>query len=107
MDWVLGTVVACFAVVFVFAGRRSSQRYPRWAWWVAWACFLVAAGGIFNWQRTRAHVDGSQAFLETAVPRSGRPGGYVSSDRCLACHPDEYHSWHQSFHRTMTQLARS
>jgi hypothetical protein len=29
--------------------------------------------------------------------------GYVSSDRCRACHPAQYESWHDSFHRTMTQ----
>jgi len=30
---------------------------------------------------------------------------YVSSDRCQACHPGNYASWHASFHRTMTQRA--
>jgi hypothetical protein len=44
------------------------------------------------------------------VPPTPGPGpvqvlrdGYVSSDRCRACHPSQYESWHQSFHRTMTQ----
>lgn len=47
-------------------------------------------------------------FLPT--PSTPGPGpvqvlrdGYVSSDRCRACHPSQYESWHQSFHRTMTQ----
>ena len=31
--------------------------------------------------------------------------GYVSSDTCRACHPDQYASWHASYHRTMTQEA--
>jgi hypothetical protein len=31
--------------------------------------------------------------------------GYVSSDACKACHPNEYDSWHRSYHRTMTQVA--
>ena len=30
--------------------------------------------------------------------------GYVSSKTCQSCHPGEYHSWHGSFHRGMTQL---
>src|SRR5579863_7129698 len=30
--------------------------------------------------------------------------GYVSSNTCLACHPREYHTWHDSYHRTMTQV---
>ena len=31
--------------------------------------------------------------------------GYVSSDSCRACHPGNYASWHDSYHRTMTQVA--
>lgn len=30
--------------------------------------------------------------------------GYVSSAKCLECHPDEHQSWNASFHRTMTQV---
>lgn len=30
--------------------------------------------------------------------------GYVSSDRCRACHPHHYDTWHASHHRTMTQV---
>lgn len=30
--------------------------------------------------------------------------GYVTSQTCQSCHPDAYHSWHDSYHRTMTQL---
>src|SRR5262249_6897809 len=41
------------------------------------------------------------------VPRPGRPGGYVTSDTCQACHPDQHASWHRSYHRTMTQYATS
>ncbi|MCZ6560865.1 MAG: hypothetical protein O6931_08260, partial [Gammaproteobacteria bacterium] len=31
--------------------------------------------------------------------------GFVSSTACRACHPGNYQSWHDSFHRTMTQAA--
>jgi len=31
--------------------------------------------------------------------------GYVSSSACQGCHPDQYRSWHRSYHRTMTQVA--
>jgi predicted CXXCH cytochrome family protein len=33
---------------------------------------------------------------------SGR--GYVTSDRCRSCHTAQYESWHQSYHRTMSQV---
>ena len=29
---------------------------------------------------------------------------YVTSDRCQACHPDQYASWRRTYHSTMTQL---
>ena len=43
------------------------------------------------------------------APATDRPiqtlqDGYVSSDRCQACHPAQYRAWHQSYHRTMTQV---
>jgi hypothetical protein len=31
--------------------------------------------------------------------------GYVSSDTCRACHPAQYATWHDSYHRTMTTVA--
>lgn len=31
--------------------------------------------------------------------------GYVHSDSCRGCHPDQYASWGASFHKTMTQKA--
>lgn len=30
--------------------------------------------------------------------------GYVSSENCRSCHPQEYATWHRSYHRTMTTL---
>ncbi|MEO6596189.1 MAG: ammonia-forming cytochrome c nitrite reductase subunit c552 [Planctomycetota bacterium] len=31
--------------------------------------------------------------------------GYVTSTKCRACHPHEYDTWHDSYHRKMTQRA--
>jgi hypothetical protein len=70
-------------------------------------------------------VAGSGAFLAiasvwTAVDFLARPtsadlppdrpieihdAGYVSSNACRSCHPRNYESWHESYHRTMTQVA--
>ena len=30
--------------------------------------------------------------------------GYASSQTCKQCHPGQYDSWHDSYHRTMTQV---
>jgi len=40
----------------------------------------------------------------TNRPISVKSGGYIGSESCQACHPGNYHSWHESFHRTMTQV---
>ncbi len=68
---------------------------------------------------------GTAAVATTAVPllqpREARPAprrpleirdgtiddgrGYVTSDTCLPCHPQQHASWHEGFHRTMTQFA--
>lgn len=53
-------------------------------------------------------------FLRTRSIRadlSDRPievdaDGYISSENCRSCHPSQYHSWYNSYHRTMTQPAR-
>ncbi len=44
------------------------------------------------------------------APPSSRPlveptDGYVGSGTCRSCHPAEHASWHESFHRSMTQVA--
>jgi predicted CXXCH cytochrome family protein len=70
----------------------------------------ILAFSIFGAIAWHAHQDKmliDLQFTSQALPHQGGPDGYVSSDRCEACHPDQYHSWHQSFHRTMTQVARN
>ncbi|MEO6593744.1 MAG: hypothetical protein ABIP94_03215, partial [Planctomycetota bacterium] len=43
---------------------------------------------------------------EVAVrPIEVQTDGYVSSSKCRACHPHEYGTWHDSYHRKMTQRA--
>lgn len=38
-------------------------------------------------------------------PIQQNENGYVSSDTCRSCHPNEYATWHTSYHRSMTQVA--
>ena len=40
----------------------------------------------------------------TSRPIQVAEDGYTSSQACRACHPDQYASWHASYHRTMTQV---
>lgn len=65
----------------------------------------ATAAGAWLWQAHLENTARARAPLVEKLPQLGRPGGYVSSDTCRSCHPDQYTSWHQSFHRTMTQVA--
>ena len=47
----------------------------------------------------------SRSHLHDKAPRESNDLGFVTSDTCRACHPAAYHSWHDSYHRTMTQFA--
>ncbi len=40
-------------------------------------------------------------FRPIAIPKDG----FISSDSCQSCHQREYETWHDSYHRKMTQLA--
>ena len=39
-------------------------------------------------------------------PRERIEDDYVGSRACQTCHEENYHSWHGSYHRTMTQAAK-
>ena len=41
----------------------------------------------------------------TNRPIQLREDGYAGSAACQACHPSQYRTWYQSYHRTMTQVA--
>jgi predicted CXXCH cytochrome family protein len=71
------------------------------------ALFLVAAAlfGCFAWKsRANSKLSALNQRLQK-LPAENRPGGYVRSETCRSCHPNQYTSWHRSFHRTMTQHA--
>ena len=69
--------------------------------------FLMAAAvsGGFVWQTTAHHKLTARQQQKLKLPAQDRPGGFVRSESCRSCHPDQYSSWHRSFHRTMTQEA--
>lgn len=79
--------------------RRSDPRRP------IIIGLLLAILPIGAWAASR-HLDAEhrQRWFADAVPQQERPR-YATSDRCQACHPQEYDSWHRGYHRTMTQYA--
>ena len=98
----------CFATLLAVAALLFLRRPRRLPGWAPGFLICVMAGAIIGAVRWNQRLDQrrqtAQRIASTA-PRTGRDGGYVSSDRCQACHPGQYASWHRSFHRTMTQYA--
>ena len=81
----------------------------RVEWAIAGALFvLLVAVGVW---RTLAWYEGpyedhqSRLEVENSVPKKKSDGDYVSSRDCRSCHPGAYQAWHDSYHRTMTQVA--
>jgi hypothetical protein len=65
---------------------------------LCWLVLAVSLGQAMQ-RAEEAHVDAPGRPVEV------RSDGYASSHSCQACHPDQYASWHASYHRTMTQPA--
>lgn len=101
MEWFVFAILVLIGAGFLVRGGRSGGEFA--AAGLLFVCaFLVGAPA---WNSAVARVDQSRRQLESSTPRQGGPEGYVSSDNCRACHPKAYDSWHQTFHRTMTQWA--
>ncbi len=84
-----------------WAWRRSARagRVTLGCGGVATLAAAAALGGAYQRSALRA------AEVPPARPIEERVDGYTSSQACRSCHPDQYASWHDSYHRTMTQLA--
>ncbi len=98
------------AAVLPFLRQAKRQKV---AGLVALTLALTAGLGYFKYTMDSRN-DASRAALTASTPAQARlkpvtapNNAYTSSQTCRACHPSEYKSWHNSYHRTMTQLAKS
>lgn len=69
------------------------------ALWLGLSALIVSSQ--FLW--THQPVDGETAV--TNRPIQAPTGDYVGSAACKSCHPQNHDTWHDSYHRTMTQVA--
>jgi hypothetical protein len=90
-------VLAALAAATPFVWRLG--RGQRWAWMAALALVAFAVGGPLLWQP-------AQDTLAPVLPGTVDERGFASSDACRKCHPGEYHTWHDSYHRRMTEAGR-
>ena len=65
---------------------------------------LLATVCVSAWMTAESRQSVNKRLPRVDRPIEARADEYVSSQNCRACHPEEYDSWHHSFHRTMTQL---
>ena len=102
IEWLLCVLLlAAVGISFLStAGFRS-----RWAWGLLILTIGLFMGAAVQWRSVTREKSRIQEQILKAIPRADRNEEFVSSDSCQACHPSQYASWHQSFHRTMTQVA--
>lgn len=68
---------------------------------LGFAVITTIAWGRASNQRLASHNQ-----LMAGLPKPALPGNrFVTSTTCRPCHPSQYSSWHDTFHRTMTQPA--
>lgn len=96
----IAALTATFALLAIRLCRRrmTGALLATTTIWLA----LSAAIGWISLQNERG--------ASAAPPLDDRPleiagPGYITSDSCKSCHPRHYDTWHQSYHRQMTQVA--
>jgi hypothetical protein len=100
LEWLIAGALLLLALAPVAMRWRSPV-----AWGIVIAAAALAGSGMWWWNSRLKLKESSGSDLRSKTPREGRPDGYVSSDSCRSCHPQQHDSWHGSFHRTMTQHA--
>jgi predicted CXXCH cytochrome family protein len=90
LSW-LSLAIAMALSVRVLGLRDVRSRYLLFAMTVSGTAFALAV----------------ESFRQPQLPEPIRAGGegFVTSNTCRSCHAAEYSSWHDSYHRTMTQRA--
>lgn len=81
----------------------------------SWQCSLLCLSALslaLSLGCSRSEQEASKNKAEQPQDQSGESGvpevnraGYSGSDTCRQCHQEQFGSWHNSYHRTMTQWA--
>jgi predicted CXXCH cytochrome family protein len=97
VDLVIAAMAAIARIHFIRSVTVALQRTALG--------MLLASLGLLGWLKDargqEAAISKSPA-LPTQLTHNQK---YVSSTSCRDCHSKQYKSWHQSYHRTMTQVA--
>lgn len=107
LQWLLLTAGVAMCVGMLLLRTRDRRQ----AGIVSMLVVLGVVALALPWQSQSTRRIASRAALVAEIPNRLTAGpdpeaaAYVSSDRCQGCHPGKYASWHDSYHRTMTQQA--
>jgi hypothetical protein len=94
-------LLALFPLYVLFRHERS--RTFRLG---ALLVILAATSVPFAWGQIGARLSSYEPEESvTYRPIQEQSDGYVSSKTCQTCHPQEYATWHGSYHRAATQVA--
>ncbi|MBI2805537.1 MAG: C cytochrome precursor [Planctomycetes bacterium] len=105
LELFLCTVLFCAALgpILALSGRfRLGTRRTAGAiaaLWLGVSILIVAAA--FLWTGPAV----TREAFATNRPIQRPTGNYVGSGACRNCHPHNHSTWHDSYHRTMTQVA--
>ncbi len=99
----IGILLAAVAGALLPLVRRSGSTAGRWlaSCLLAFAVIGTTAWGVASNRRLASHGQLAAEIPKTALPDDP----FVTSTACQSCHPSQYSSWHDTFHRTMTQPA--
>lgn len=96
-----GVVLLATLASYVLLQWLTAETWPRW---LLLPGVLLASG--LGWARLHP---AARATHHTPQPQgiqtTPTPPGYATSASCRSCHPGEYASWHDSYHRSMTEPA--
>ena len=99
IEWISFGLLLFVSLLLVWRARK------KWLFGLAIVGTVVTIWAARSVHVTRMNRATSEASFARTLPKPGVGEGYVASDKCRACHPGEYASWHRTFHRTMTQWA--
>jgi hypothetical protein len=89
--------LACVPALSLFRTTRVPLALAAVGIWI-----VAAAGLAYAAVRVYPPLPVEREIPDRPVQDLRR--GYVSSKTCQSCHPQQYSTWHASYHRTMTQV---
>lgn len=92
-----------------FVGKTRLRRWRRVETSLAVLALLlipvVGVARILAWDQGPYAAERSRLVAEAVRPEIRDDEVYATSRDCQGCHPGAYRSWHDSYHRKMTQAA--